>query len=104
MKDVMKSARARAAVRLALDEDLASAENVRSVPWCDATSLALVDAGAKATGEIYAKGTGSPCGIVIVDMDSIKFKIVHLVTASDISVVMDITAAVHESKMVVILA
>ena len=58
MKDVMKSARARAAVRLALDEDLASAVDARSVPWCDATSLALVDAGAKATGEIYAKGTG----------------------------------------------
>ena len=32
--------------------------DARSVPWCDATSLALVDAGAKATGEIYAKGTG----------------------------------------------
>ena len=46
MKDVMKSARARAAVRLALDEDLASAVDARSVPWCDATSLALVDAGA----------------------------------------------------------
>ena len=58
MKDVMKSARARAAVRLALDEDLVSAVDARSVPWCDATSLALVDAGAKATGEIYAKGTG----------------------------------------------
>ena len=58
MKDVMKSARARAAVRLALDEDLASAVDVLSAPWRDATSLALVDAGAKATGEIYAKGTG----------------------------------------------
>ena len=58
MKDVMKSARARAAVRLALDEDLASAVDALSAPWCDATSLALVDPAAKATGEIYAKGTG----------------------------------------------
>ena len=54
----MKSARARAAVRLALDEDLASAVDALSEPWCDATSLALVDPAAKATGEIYAKGTG----------------------------------------------
>ena len=58
MKDVMKSARARAAVRLALDEDLASALDEVSSPWCDATSLALVDPGVKATGEIYAKGAG----------------------------------------------
>ena len=58
MKDVMKSARARAAVRLALDEDLASAVDALSAPWCDATSLSLVDPAAKATGEIYAKGTG----------------------------------------------
>ena len=54
----MKSPRARAAVRLALDEDLASVERVRSAPWCDATSLALVDPKAVAEGEIYAKGRG----------------------------------------------
>lgn len=50
-RDVMRLAAARAAVRLALDEDLGS-------PWCDATSEALVDPAAKATGEIYAKGAG----------------------------------------------
>ena len=47
----MRLAAAKAAVRLALDEDLGS-------PWCDATSEALVDPAAKATGEIYAKGAG----------------------------------------------
>ena len=51
LKDVMKSPAAKAAVRLALDEDLGE-------PWCDATSEALVDPTAVATGEIYAKGTG----------------------------------------------
>ena len=56
--DVMKSPRARAAVRLALDEDLASVERIKSSPWCDATSVALVDPGAVAEGEIYAKGKG----------------------------------------------
>ncbi|MBQ6331122.1 MAG: carboxylating nicotinate-nucleotide diphosphorylase [Kiritimatiellae bacterium] len=50
-RDVMRLAAARAAVRLALDEDLGS-------PWCDATSEALVDPSATATGEIYAKGAG----------------------------------------------
>ena len=54
----MKSPRARAAVLLALDEDLASADKVKSTPWCDATSLALVDPKAVAEGEIYAKGKG----------------------------------------------
>lgn len=54
----MKNPRAVAAVRLALDEDLASVERNISGPWCDATSEALVDAEAKATGEIYSKGTG----------------------------------------------
>ena len=49
--DVMRSAAAKAAVRLALDEDLGK-------PWCDATSVALVDPRAVATGEIYSKGTG----------------------------------------------
>ena len=57
-RDVMKSPRARAAVRLALDEDLASVERIKSSPWCDATSVALVDPGAVAEGEIYAKGKG----------------------------------------------
>ena len=57
-RDVMKSPRARAAVRLALDEDLASVERVKSSPWCDATSVALVDSKAVAEGEIYAKGKG----------------------------------------------
>ena len=47
----MRSAAAKAAVRLALDEDLGK-------PWCDATSVALVDPKAVATGEIYPKGTG----------------------------------------------
>ena len=51
LKDVMRSAAAKAAVRLALDEDLGK-------PWCDATSVALVDPKAVATGEIYSKGTG----------------------------------------------
>ena len=58
MTDVMKSPRARAAVRLALDEDLADAVNDRARPWCDATSLALVPADVVAVGEIHAKGTG----------------------------------------------
>ena len=58
MKDVMKSARAQAAVRLALDEDLASATESVTGNWCDATSLALVDPKVVAEGEIYAKGTG----------------------------------------------
>ncbi len=58
LKDVMRSPRAQAAVRLALDEDLASVDEVRSSPWCDATTEALVDPKAVATGEIYSKGTG----------------------------------------------
>ena len=58
MKDVMRSPRAQAAVRLALDEDLVSVDRVASSPRCDATSLALVDPKAVATGEIYAKGEG----------------------------------------------
>ena len=57
MKDVMLSTRARAAIRLALDEDLADARDARKSKWCDATSEALVDPKAVATGEIYAKGT-----------------------------------------------
>jgi nicotinate-nucleotide pyrophosphorylase (carboxylating) len=58
MKDVMRSARAQAAVRLALDEDLADAVGHDRTTWCDATSEALVDADVVATGEIYAKGEG----------------------------------------------
>ena len=58
MKDVMLSTRAKAAVRLALDEDLADAADARKASWCDATSEALVDPEAVATGEIYSKGTG----------------------------------------------
>ena len=50
-RDVMRSPLAKAAVKLALDEDLGK-------PWCDATSVALVDPKAVATGEIYSKGTG----------------------------------------------
>ena len=55
MTDVMTSARARAAVQLALDEDLGSTSSVRFARRCDATSEALVDPKAKATGEIYAR-------------------------------------------------
>lgn len=58
MRDVMSSPRARAAVRLALDEDLADALRCKAGPWLDATSEALVDPKSVATGEIYAKGTG----------------------------------------------
>lgn len=58
MKDVMRSSRAQAMVRWALDEDLASVADAGARDWCDATSIALVDAGAMATGEIYAKGEG----------------------------------------------
>lgn len=58
MKDVMSSPRAKAAVCLALDEDLVSVARVKSSPRCDATSVALVDPEAVATGEIYSKGTG----------------------------------------------
>lgn len=60
MADIMKSARARAAVRLALDEDLGSVEKDRFERWCDCTSEALVDAKTKATGEIYSR---VPCVI-----------------------------------------
>lgn len=58
MKDVMRSPRAQAAVRLALNEDLVSVSLAKSFPRCDATSIALVNPKAVATGEIYAKGTG----------------------------------------------
>ena len=55
MTDIMKSPRARAAVLLALDEDLGSSSNVRFTRRCDATSEALVDPKAKAVGEIYSR-------------------------------------------------
>lgn len=55
MKDVMRLPAARAAVRFALDEDLAGSAGGRR---CDATSEALVDAKAVATGVIFAKGEG----------------------------------------------
>ena len=55
MVDVMKSPRARAAVLLALDEDPGSVPNVKFARRCDATSEALVDPKAKATGEIYSR-------------------------------------------------
>ena len=55
MADVMKSPRARAAVLLALDEDLVSVSNTAFARRCDATSEALVDPKAKAVGEIYAR-------------------------------------------------
>jgi len=62
MKDVMLSPRAKAAVRLALEEDLVSVDSFArrggDASPCDATSLALVDPKAVATGEIYAKATG----------------------------------------------
>ena len=55
LKDVMRCPRARAAVRLALAEDLASVERVVDAPFCDATSQALVDPCARATGEIFSR-------------------------------------------------
>ena len=58
MKDVMKSAAAKAAVRFALDEDLAGKAGGRRL---DATSEALVPPGRTATGVIFAKG--APCTV-----------------------------------------
>ena len=51
----MRYPRAHAAVRLALAEDLASVERVIDAPFCDATSEALVDPKARATGEIFSR-------------------------------------------------
>lgn len=51
----MRYPRARAAVRLALAEDLASVERVIDAPFCDSTSEALVDSKARATGEIFSR-------------------------------------------------
>ncbi len=58
VKDVMRSPRAKAAVRFALDEDLGNASALAFPRWLDATSEALVDPDAVATGEIYPKGKG----------------------------------------------
>ena len=58
MKDVMLSSRARNAVKLALDEDLADVATLAKTKWCDATSEALVNPEILATGEICSKGTG----------------------------------------------
>ncbi len=55
MTDVMKSPRARAAVRFALDEDLGDVVKTSFRRWCDSTSEALVDPAAIATGEIYSR-------------------------------------------------
>ena len=90
MKDVMLSTRARAAVRLALDEDLADALDVRKSKWCDATSKALVDPKAVATGEIYAKGTGCVvAGVTVAKavMKAVDPKIKVVIHKSDGSVV-----------------
>ena len=90
MKDVMLSTRARAAVRLALDEDLADALDVRKSKWCDATSKALVDPKAVATGEIYAKGTGcvvAGATVAKAVMKAVDPKIKVVIHKSDGSVV-----------------
>ena len=63
MKDVMLSPRAKAAVAFALSEDLGDVCRLvgprgRPLRLCDATSEALVDPAAVATGEISAKGSG----------------------------------------------
>ena len=84
IKDVMLSPRAKAAVKLALVEDLVSVGEVKSSPRRDVTSLALVDAKAVATGEIYSKGTGcvvagaTVAAAVLREVDpSVKVKILH---------------------------
>jgi nicotinate-nucleotide pyrophosphorylase (carboxylating) len=53
----MLSARAKAAVTLALEEDLIDAVSIKKTRRLDATSEALVDPQVMATGEIYAKGS-----------------------------------------------
>jgi nicotinate-nucleotide pyrophosphorylase (carboxylating) len=55
MKDVMRSERARAAVLLALEEDLCDAVNMTTQRRLDATSEAFVDEDRRAYGEIYTK-------------------------------------------------
>ena len=84
LKDVMLSPRAQAAVRLALAEDLASVDEIKSSPRRDVTSAALVDAKAVATGEIYSKGTGcvvagaTVAAAVLKAVDpAVKVKILH---------------------------
>ena len=58
MRDVMSSPRAKAAVRLALDEDLGNALRVVSGAWLDATSEALVDPEAVAVATENAAKNG----------------------------------------------
>lgn len=53
----MLSSRAKAAVTLALEEDLIDAVSIKKTRRLDATSEALVDPQVMATGEIYAKGS-----------------------------------------------
>lgn len=74
LKDVMLSPRAQAAVRLALAEDLASVDEVKTSPRRDVTSIALVDSKAVATGEIYSKGTG--CTVAGATVAAAVFKAV----------------------------
>ena len=73
MADVMKSPRARAAVLLALDEDLGSVSNTAFARRCDATSESLVDPKAKAVGEIYAR---VPCVVAGVTVAAAVLKAV----------------------------
>ena len=90
MKDLMLSTRAKAAVRLALDEDLADAADARRTSWCDATSEALVDPSAVATGEIYPKGAGcvvSGATVAKAVMKAVDPKVVVKILKPDGSVV-----------------
>ena len=73
MKDVMRSPRARAAVRLALAEDLASVERVVDGPFRDVTSEALVGEEIRATGEIFAR---SPCVVAGATVAAAVMKVV----------------------------
>ena len=60
MKDVMSAPRAKAAVLLALSEDLGDVAKLDFKTCVDATSEALVPADVVATGEIYSKSK-EPC-------------------------------------------
>ena len=60
MKDIMSSPRAKAAVLLALSEDLGDVNKLEFDCLCDATSEALVPEDVVATGEIYSKAK-DPC-------------------------------------------
>ena len=83
LKDVMRFAAAKIAVRRALDEDL-------GVPWCDATSESLVDPQAVAEGEIFSKGSGcvvSGATVAAAVMKAVDPKIRVRILKSDGSVV-----------------